>query len=112
LTTYCNAINAKKTVVIWNTYTRQMQQTLLTNQTQMARNKEGQAKFVQCQPGELDAHGASGFLFMQTMDGNGHSDGIARPYQFLLQVEDQRWKIRQINYCMSDGCFGTGSLVP
>lgn len=49
----------------------------------------------------------------ETMDGTGYADGVDRPYQLTLGVENNTWKITKIDICLTDGCLDmTSAIVP
>ena len=110
LTIYCNAINTKDTTTMWETYAKSLQDTLRANATHADSTKH---TFVSCDSTHIDVQGVVGFLLMQTIDSSGNNDGLARPYKFTLQVQDQAWKIQGIAYCLSDACLDfTGWMAP
>jgi hypothetical protein len=112
LNTWCEAINRQDSATVWQQYSLQLQQQLLTNKTQTAQ-AQYQRKIVHCTVNDLSERSAVGDLMLTTVDGNGNGDGIERPYQLTLSVENQTWKITKIAYCVSDGCLDvTHSVLP
>jgi hypothetical protein len=110
LTTWCTAINRHDTATVWQQYSQQVQHQLLTNKTQTV-HAQYQHKIVHCTVNDLNERSAVGYLMLTTVDGNG--DGMERPYQLTLSVENQAWKITMISYCISDGCLDvTYSVIP
>jgi len=91
------------TTAILQQYTPSLQHTVLTNRTTVPR--DGQLKFIQCQAGDPNGQLQGGILLLQTEDGNGYADGDARPYQFLMDFSQGRWKVTSIKYCLSDACL-------
>ncbi len=92
LTTWCAAINRQDTMTTWQQYSPQMQQLLLANQAQTAQ-AQYQRKIVHCTANDLNERSAVGDLMLTTINGNGNGDGMERPYQLTLSVENHAWKI-------------------
>ncbi len=103
LNTLCGAINSHDTAAILQQYIPSLQHTALTNRTTVPKNE--QVKFIQCQGSHPNEQLPVDMLLLQTEDGNGFTDGYARPYQFLMDSSQGGWKVRSINYCLSDGCL-------
>ncbi|HEY4384760.1 MAG TPA: hypothetical protein VGN34_09835 [Ktedonobacteraceae bacterium] len=103
LNTLCGAINRHDTAAILQQYLPSLQHIVLTNRTAIPKGE--QLKFLQCQEGDPNEQLAMGMLVLQTENGNGDADGYGRVYQFLMDSSQGGWKVKDIKYCMSDGCI-------
>jgi hypothetical protein len=118
LTTWCSAVTTNDVATVWSLYSTSLQRTLQANKRRLTSLKGGQLHAVHCtrndDPGEqLDERKATGVLLLQTADGTGYADGLDRPYEVILGVENHRWKITRINFCTVHGCIDvTQRFVP
>ncbi len=112
LTTWCAAINRQDSATVWQQYAKTLQRQLLANKAQIAQ-AQYQRKIVHCTVNDLNERSAVGYLLLITVDGNGNGDGMERPYQLTLSVENHAWKITVISSCISDACLDvTHSVLP
>jgi hypothetical protein len=108
LTTFCDAIDQHNLNGAWEQYAAHLQK----ERTEPSP-PHGWFKIVECSIGEVSDTSATGLLQLQTIEPGGYTDGIERPFQFTLGVEDGAWKITQIARCLSDGCLDiTPTIVP
>jgi hypothetical protein len=108
LTTFCNAIDQHDLNGAWEQYTVRLQKERAEHPP-----PQGWFKIVECNIGEVSDTSATGLLQLQTIEPGGYTDGIERPFQFTLSVENGAWKITQIARCFSDGCLDiTPTIVP
>ncbi len=118
LTTWCSAVTTNDVATVWSLYSTSLHRTLQANQRRLTGLKGEQLHVVHCRlnddPGEqLDGRKASGVLLLQTTDGTGYADGMDRPYEVILGVENHQWKITRINFCTVHGCIDmTQRFVP
>jgi hypothetical protein len=110
LQTLCGAINRQDTTTILQDYVLALQHTVLANRTILPKGE--QVKFLRCLLADSTEQLPVGILLFQTEDGNGYADGYARPFQFVMVFSEGTWKVKTINYCMSDGCVSfTGRIT-
>ncbi len=108
LISFCNAIDQHDLNGAWEQYTTRLQK-----ERTEPPPPHGWFKIVECSIGEVSDTSASGLLQLQTIEPDGYADGVQRPFQFTLSVEDGAWKISQIARCFSDGCRDiTPAIVP
>ncbi len=108
LTTFCNAIDQHDLNGAWEQYATRLQK-----ERTEPPPPHGWFKIVECSIGEVSDTSATGLLQLQTIEPGGYADGVERPFQFTLSVEDGAWKITQIARCFSDGCLDiTPTIVP
>jgi len=108
LTTFCNAIDQHDLNGAWGQYATRLQK-----ERTESPPPHGWFKIVECSIGEVSDTSATGLLQLQTIEPAGYADGVERPFQFTLDVEDGAWKISQIARCFSDGCLDvTPTIVP
>ncbi len=108
LTTFCDAIDQHDLNGAWQQYATRLQK-----ERTEPPPPHGWFKIVECSIGEVSETSATGLLQLQIIEPGGYSDGVERPFQFTLGVEDGAWKITQIARCLSDGCLDiTPAIVP
>jgi hypothetical protein len=108
LTAFCDAIDQHNLNGAWEQYATRLQK-----ERTEPPPPHGWFKIVECSIGEVSDTSATGLLQLQTIEPGGYADGVERPFQFTLGVEDGAWKISQIARCFSDGCLDiTPTIVP
>jgi hypothetical protein len=108
LTIFCKAVDQGDLNMAWEQYANRLQR-----ERTEPPPPHGWFKIVGCSIGDVSDTSATGLLLLKMIEPGGYTDGVERPFQFTLNVEEGAWKITQIARCFSDGCLDvTPAIVP